>query len=333
MQLTMTQEQPILSISIPTYNRPKQVVRLVRGILPQLPPNVEVIIRDDSTNNETETIIHQLFEQFKKSDQLSYFKGDKLGMDRATLFVVEKARGKYVWTFGDDDEMAPGAIQRVIELVLLHPNISFMWANYICIDGVNSVGLIREEGFFRDGNEALEILTNKMTLLSTFIFKKENAMRAWKIAEKHIGSWWSIMALVLESMADGDVYFLKGPFVINHLEAHGASDFELGVRVFGINLPLIFREFYTRFSRRAMRKFFSKHFGDMWRGILVNRARYPVGIVRSGLIWKLFSLYWSFPEFWIALPFFLMPRFIIVPIYRGYKVFFDHRQFKLMRSK
>lgn len=329
----MSQEKPLLSISIPTYNRPSKIARLLQGILPQLVSGVEVVIRDDSTTNETETIVRQLFSQFNKSNQLSYFKGDKLGMDRATLFVVEKAQGEYVWTFGDDDEMAPGAIQHVIELISSHPNISFMWANYTCVEMPGSIGWSAEERFFKDGNEALEILSNKMTLLSTFIFKKENAMKAWKIAEKHIGSWWSIMALVLESMADGDVYFLRGPYVINHLEEHGSSDFELGVQVFGINLPSVFSDFRARFSRHAMRGFFSKHFGDVWRGILVNKARYPVGVVRSGFLRKLFSLYWTFPEFWIALPFFLMPRWLIHPFYKGYKVFFDHRQLKILKSK
>lgn len=329
----MFQKQPILTISIPTYNRPDQVAKLLRGILGQITPSVEVVIRDDSTNSETEKLVRQLFNEFDKTEQLSYFKGEKLGMDRATLFVVENARGAYVWTFGDDDEMVPGAIQKVITLVTRHPNISFIWANYVCPEVPGSGDGLGEERFFKDGSEALEVLTNKMTLLSTFIFKKENAMKAWKIAESHIGSWWSIMALVFESVADGAIYFLKGPYVINHLEAHGASTFELGVQVFGINLALVFDDFRARFSRRATRKFFAKHFGDVWRGILVNRARYPVGIVQSGLAWKLFKIYWSFPEFWVALPFFLLPRFIIAPLYKFYKLFFDHRHLKLlMRS-
>lgn len=322
-------QQTFLSLSIPTYNRSKQIARLLHGVVPQLTPEIEVVIRDDSPNKETEKVVKKIFEEAHKTSNLSYYKGEKLGMDRAALFVVQKARGKYVWTFGDDDELSPGALARVVALIRQHPDTSFIWANYICPTVPGSSEGLGEDRFFKDGNEALEVLTNKMTLLSTFIFEKEKAMRAWPIAQKYIGSWWSIMAFVLEAMAgEGKVYFLKGPYVINHLEEHGASDFEPGVQVFGINLFLIFWEFRNRFRAGAIRKFFSKHFGDVWRGILVNRARYPVGVVHCGLFWKLAKLYWTYPEFWLALPFFLMPRFILSPFYRTYKFFFNKRRWR-----
>ena len=49
----------LLSICIPTYNQPQKVKRLLKSLLPQISPEVEIIVCDDSSNFETENIIKE----------------------------------------------------------------------------------------------------------------------------------------------------------------------------------------------------------------------------------------------------------------------------------
>ena len=323
----------LLSLAIPTYNRPKQIIRLLKGVLPQITPEIEVVVRDDSSNNETEKAVKEIFAQANKIPNLSYYKGDKLGVDLGTLFVVEAAKGEYVWTFGDDDEITGGALKHVADLVKKHPEITFLWANYLSDGGPYSAVRMSSDKFFKDRNQVLEELKNEMTLLSTFIFKKDEAMSAMPLAKKYAGSYWSIIVLILEVLSkNGRFYFLKGPYVLNNLEPHGEADFYGGFQVFGVNLFQVFEEFKGKFNKKSIRVFFTKHFGQVWRGVLVNRARYPVSIIKSGILAKISKLYWNYPEYWIALPFLLMPRFMLVSFYRVYKIFFSHRKFIFNKS-
>ncbi len=54
-------------------------------------------------------------------------------------------------------------------------------------------------------------------------------MPAMPLAKKKAGSYWLIIVLVLEVLSkDGKFYFLKGPYVLNNIEAHREPDFYIG---------------------------------------------------------------------------------------------------------
>jgi len=74
-----------------------------------------------------------------------------------------------------------------------------------------------------------------------------------------------------------------------------------------------------------VRKVIKKSFASLWRGMLVGW----IGgwDTPKGKRWRMFKLYWSYPECWIALPIMLMPLWVNRGLYRVYKIFFSHRKF------
>ena len=52
----MMNNQILLSVCVPTYNRPTQFRRMLIGLMPQLTDEIELVIRDDSPNNETKKV-------------------------------------------------------------------------------------------------------------------------------------------------------------------------------------------------------------------------------------------------------------------------------------
>ena len=102
---------PLLSICIATYNQPQEMTSLLSSLEKQVTPEVEVVIRDDSPNEETRKII----EQYQKSFPIRYIKGEKIGLDRVIIDITKKATGKYVWWFGDD-ELVDGAVEYILEI-------------------------------------------------------------------------------------------------------------------------------------------------------------------------------------------------------------------------
>lgn len=318
-----------LSVAIPTYRRPEPMARLLRSIIPQLSSEVEVVVRDDSPDNETEAIVRDLFRA--REDQLLYSHGPKLGIDRGTLWTVEHARGKFVWTFGDDDEMVPDGIARVLEIVARYPDLGFVWTNVQTDGSTRPQVMLGEDRLFERPDDVLCALTNKMTLLSTFIINKEKAMPAFPLAEQYDGSMWSIMPLVYEAIATGPTYYVESPLVTNYLEAHGAADVLNGVQVFGINFANVLEEFRNRFSRRAIRSVLGASFGYVWRGFLVNRVRYGAVLPRA-MRRDLIRIYWSYLGLWALLAGLLLPKSILASAYRGYHAFFSHRHFRFWHA-
>ena len=99
--MTKIQSQKIsLSICIATLNQAKAVDHALKAISSSGCDfeRVEIIILDDSDNQNTENIILK----YANTIPVRYYKGEKKGVDDAFLFLTVQARNDYVWWFGDD---------------------------------------------------------------------------------------------------------------------------------------------------------------------------------------------------------------------------------------
>ncbi|MEW6616811.1 MAG: glycosyltransferase family 2 protein [Patescibacteria group bacterium] len=326
--------EALISICIPTYNRPREFERMFRGLLPQITSEVELVIRDDGLNLETKEIFEKLISG--KEINFRYFKGEKIGIDAANLFLIENARGKYVWWFSDDDEIMPNAVTHVLELLKKNPEITFVWANFGFQD-LNNLAIRRDDGFFKDGNEVLEVLGTNIGLLSTLVFSRNEAANSLVQARRHIVgfSFAGLVPILHVLSGSGRFYFLRGPYVLCHpttidevkkITTKTGKIKNEGFNVYGIDFYNIVKEFESKFKKSSIKKILAVNFASLWRGMLVGW----VGgwDTPKGKRWKMFKLYWSFPEFWIAIIPFLIPLWINKGLYKIYKLFFSHRRFR-----
>jgi glycosyltransferase involved in cell wall biosynthesis len=93
--------QPLVSIGIPTYNRPEGLRRTLGSITNQTYKNLEVIISDNcSTNGDVQTVINE----FIQDKRIKYYRQpENKGMVFNFKFVLEKATGDYFKWQADDD--------------------------------------------------------------------------------------------------------------------------------------------------------------------------------------------------------------------------------------
>ena len=309
-------ESPLLSVCIPTYNQPKALERLLRVVLSQKSPEVEILIRDDSSNNESENIVRGL----NSDGALRYFRGKKEGLDVAILFLTREARGRYVWWFGDD-LMTERAIGKVLDFLKLHPQTCFLYINsrQAGLDDPSSPTAVRRR--FRDGDEALTELVDMLGFITATVFERSKALPHLATAEKHIGSAWVCLFIILAVISEeGEKHEFGEPLIISEPRDPARPAWYDGFKVFAINFFDILKAFRGKFSDAAIRKALSQNFDGIWKGILVYRANgYTHGLgAKSVTIPVIAKYYWSFPGFWIALPFLLMPRFAIRMLYRFY---------------
>jgi len=101
-----------LSICICTLNRAKLLRETLACILAQKLDGVEIVIVDNSPNDESEMVVAELNPSFSR---LRYNRVDaKLGFDEKYCACVALAKGQYCWTFSDDDLLKPGAVEAVV---------------------------------------------------------------------------------------------------------------------------------------------------------------------------------------------------------------------------
>jgi len=114
---------PVLSICIPTYNRCEWLIKAVQSILDQdsFSKQVAVVISDNGSTDATASQVIQLSSQLSN---IRYIRlQENVGFDRNVVNVLTAARGEYCWLLGDDDKLAPGALQRVLSDLRQAPDL------------------------------------------------------------------------------------------------------------------------------------------------------------------------------------------------------------------
>lgn len=90
---------PLVSVIITTYNRSHKIDNCIKGILKQVYKNLEIIIVDDCSTDNTEEFIKNNYK-----DKVKYIRHNfNQGVQFASNTGFKHAKGKYVAFIGDDD--------------------------------------------------------------------------------------------------------------------------------------------------------------------------------------------------------------------------------------
>ncbi len=128
-------KKPLLSICIPTFNRSKLLKASLLSVLEQIDgyeDDVEVIVSDNCSSDDTEQVIHslQIFRPFKYNRNK-----ENIGAGQNFyLLTNELANGEYCWLIGDDDFLRKDSLPRLIKMLKDNPNIDLFYLNCMRID-------------------------------------------------------------------------------------------------------------------------------------------------------------------------------------------------------
>lgn len=93
----------LVSVIIPTHNRSDLLLRGINSILEQTYKAIEIIIIDDGSKDNTESVVKDLQKNYSN---IVYLKHEKpRGAPAARNFGIRKARGEFITFLDDDDEM------------------------------------------------------------------------------------------------------------------------------------------------------------------------------------------------------------------------------------
>ena len=174
---------PLVSILIPTYNQPKYFFMALESALAQTYPNIEILVGDDSTNEDTKNLIQPYLKKYKN---LKYFFHDgkiPRGGGANTYFLLNTCRGEFINFLFHDDLFYPEKIFKMMKYYVrdLEGQIALVTS---IRDSINSdTELVRIQSDFRSeedvilsgekvGREMLFTCSNFIGEMTTVLIKK-----------------------------------------------------------------------------------------------------------------------------------------------------------------
>lgn len=127
----MSVETPQVSVIIPAYNQAQFLASAIRSVLAQTYQNLEIIIVDDGSTDDTAEISQQF------GNVVRYFCQENQGLAGARNTGIREARGKYVALLDSDDQWLPAFLQSMMSLTTQHPEATVYYCGvcYTNLDG------------------------------------------------------------------------------------------------------------------------------------------------------------------------------------------------------
>lgn len=121
-------KKKLLSVLIPNYNHAKYLPECLSSVLNQAPEEVEVVVLDDaSTDNSIEVI-----ESFCKNDAKLKLVRNKInkGVNKLLNEGLNIISGEYVFGLSADDKMLPGIFSQMLPVLNKHPEIDLCTSDF-----------------------------------------------------------------------------------------------------------------------------------------------------------------------------------------------------------
>ncbi len=122
---------PIVTVMVPTYNQSKYVVRAIKSALDQSYKNIEILVSDDCSTDDTEQVVRNfLLENF--SDRIKYFRNNtNQGILKNYHDTLARAVGKYVVNLdGDDFLINKEFLTEAVKLLQSDENVALVFGDY-----------------------------------------------------------------------------------------------------------------------------------------------------------------------------------------------------------
>ena len=118
----------LLSICIPTYNRPEHLENCLQSIV--ISKNKKISFEVCISDNGSKHNIRKIVSKFSKKLNIKFnrFKRN-LGITPNFLKVVDMAKGEYVWTIGNDDLLLPNSLEKIFELLKKNKDTDYFFIN------------------------------------------------------------------------------------------------------------------------------------------------------------------------------------------------------------
>lgn len=269
-------DSPLVTVGIPTYNRPSGLRKTLECITKQTYLNLQIIISDNCSDNPD---VLNILREFAAADKrITYFVQEKnISIVPNFRFLLNNASGKYFMWAADDDQWDKNFIKTTVEILENNPDV------VLCMTDVD---FIYEDGTTKKSRLDRGFI-HKNVYSRSFNFTKSNTECKYFFcglyrtsSVKNIpfdNSWGGDHLFVYETLTKGKLYHCKGFTGFYYFRGGSSKGMESVRKAFGIKSRYYFFEAYI--LRYTTYQFRFKHLGfpvklglffSNWLGLILN---------------------------------------------------------------
>ncbi len=167
----------LITIAIPSYNRPKELLRLLESIDSTQNEKIEIVICEDKSSKREE--ISSVVNSFKDKTiyEVKYYENKiNLGYDKNLKELIRKSSGDFIVFMGDDDTFIPNALDKLIEFLEQNKKLGYVLKShqYIFKDGrVEKFRYFEGNQIFKASEDTYIELFRKSVFISGFTINRD----------------------------------------------------------------------------------------------------------------------------------------------------------------
>ncbi|MDB4960911.1 MAG: glycosyl transferase family 2 [Myxococcales bacterium] len=224
---------PLVTIGIPTYRRPELLRRAVLSALAQDHPNLEVVVSDNGSGDQTADICAELARTDSRLRVLQ--QPVNMGPSKNFLAVLAAATGEYFMWLGDDDWLDPDYVSGCLRILSASSEISIVGgvATNYRNGKVSNVSRQKDLAHYRPGQRVMAFYRSLGNNAIVYGLMRRT-MIASCVATNTLGGDWLLMAQVA---FQGKM--LTNPDVSIHRERENSAGSSVANTVKALGLPRV----------------------------------------------------------------------------------------------
>ncbi len=227
----------LLDICIPSYNRSKELIQLLRffdmelgWLEKKLLGYVRIIISDNASDDGTEEKLKRLFQDdIVHKENFEFFRNSfNVGIVANAYKVIGYSCSRYIWVMGDDDILEEGILHKVLRnCIKYNPNFIFLNHDVLTRKKRSDMVCSNINGGYYDNSfqivkKQLHLNTDALGFTSAVIFKRFILKRIISTLplDGELDYGWSYLAGIYASVL-GHGYFEQNIYL--HKQSYGCS--------------------------------------------------------------------------------------------------------------
>lgn len=174
--------KPKVSICIPAYNSGGLIYRALESLQHQTHKNIEVIISDDGSTDETARIVQSYL---SKDKRIKFFRNNKtLGVIPNYMKALEFASGEFIQFLGQDDWLGRNYLETALRCFEENNSIGAVFTKTVGFTLEGKKLVYQHEVYFKSGSYSADYIAKNIyrsdwgSLSFTCLFRRSDALRA-----------------------------------------------------------------------------------------------------------------------------------------------------------
>jgi DNA polymerase III psi subunit len=190
----------MLTIAIPTYNRPAQLRATVAKVAPQLDGECRLLVIDNASPTPATDVLRDVLASVPNDRWQILRNRTNIGGAANVLRCFEMCETPWIWVLGDDDYPLPDAVATIRRQIQTHPDAAYF--------NFRTELFHRTESFVTRGAfefvDRIDSFSNAL-LLSTNLFDARAALAQLKFGYTHAYSCAPQLVIVIRALVDATV--------------------------------------------------------------------------------------------------------------------------------